>query len=248
MTQLDDKQRYEEACGLYRQSRYPEALAILNELLQKHPDTPPLLKAKAQCLEKMNEAGKRSQAVRAEHAQAPRKKSRMIWVATGASVVILVAAGAVISTLGGSDGQRGKAPTVGQTASTQETEAETPDPVSVSEPLMTTVSESPDLQVQNSTPRIVLPDPAILIDEPFDLDREVARVMLDPRYPDPDREPQFDRANYQAVIDAAREARLNGEKTLITGVPSKPHRQDGVSYSIPLQHPAWFHGRNRVGR
>jgi len=222
MTQLDDKQRYEEACGLYRQSRYPEALAILNELLQKHPDSPPLLKAKAQCLEKMNEAGKRSQAVRAEHAQAPRKKSRMIWVATGASVVILVAAGAVISTLGGRDGQREKAPTVGQTASTQETEAETPDPVSVSEPLMTTVSESPDLQVQNSTPRIVLPAPAILIDEPFDLDREVARVMLDPRYPDPDREPQFDRANYQAVIDAAREARLNGEKTLITGVPENP--------------------------
>jgi hypothetical protein len=68
----------------------------------------------------------------------------------------------------------------------------------------------------------------------FDLEREVARVMLDPRVPDV-TQPQWKRESYQAIIDAARAARLAIDDPYDDGVT---HAQlfptDVVTINVPV--------------
>ncbi len=48
----------------------------------------------------------------------------------------------------------------------------------------------------------------------FNLEREIARVMMDPRIPDTSQ-PKWQRSSYQDIIDAARAARLDSRQTSI---------------------------------
>lgn len=54
MNDPHSKRRYQEAARLFSQGSYADSLEILNDLLVACPDSPSLLKAKAQCLEKMH--------------------------------------------------------------------------------------------------------------------------------------------------------------------------------------------------
>ena len=203
MAHATEQQRYQEASSLFDQGQYAAALAILNTLLQSHPDSPQLLKAKTRCLEAITPS------------KSP--KSPKAWLPWGIGAGI---ATALLSLFGGYYAIKGNDTDLDQAALD-----------ALSKPQITAIASSnPDhtshfnsSQTSNTASQyqydpIPTEGAGIACDGRVDLASEIKRIeqeilqgkgvppVLDSSNPN---HKKWHRSSYQDIIDAAREARLN---------------------------------------
>ena len=196
----DARQCYQEASRLHAEGRHTEALEILNALLQDHPDSPQLLKAKAKCLEALQKSSPTT--------TKPKKPFPLVLPVASAVLLLLAVGGYVLFH-----------PNAAQEFPNTTDALSPKSAVTMAAPEQVPREYQERTDYNNSSsdnphPRIIFPDPVTYIDQPFNLEREVARVMLDPRFPDV-KNPnwvhykKWNREFYQDIIDAAREKRLS---------------------------------------